>query len=356
LTAEKFCKFGDMKIQNISIKNYKSLVDLEINNPLPFTVFVGPNAAGKSNIFEAIDFFYHFIWQTRSETLELFGGADELTSKTGKDVSGFNIKIQSEGDKGAALFEIAAQHSNISLDVQPIRYSSESLILEEPQTLYHSQSSNKNLFSEYWKWQYFTRVFIKNKDIERFSHKNDQKLTASCDNLEKVLKRLLKDERKREDIIEWLQLFIPGFENLEIQSRDLTSDDRLFIYEKGTGQPFSSNLISTGTYNIITLLVAVYQSDEPQFLCIEEPENGIHPKVVKELVGFFREQCEKKGHYIWLITHSQTLIRELTPEEIIIVDKIDGKTRIKQIQGMKLFGLKMDDAFLTNSIGGGLPW
>jgi predicted ATPase len=151
-------------------------------------------------------------------------------------------------------------------------------------------------------------------------------------------------------------LLVPDFENLEIKSEELSGTDNLLIYEKGTDKPFSKNLISDGTFNIIALLTAVYQSDEPQFLCIEEPENGLNPKVVKELVGFFREQCKKKGHYIWLNTHSQTLVRELTTEEIILVDKTEGKTHIKQIQGMNLHGLPMDEALLTNAIGGGIPW
>ncbi|MDQ3112402.1 MAG: AAA family ATPase, partial [Bacteroidota bacterium] len=187
-------------------------------------------------------------------------------------------------------------------------------------------------------------------------YKDDKQLSTACGNLEKVLKRIFQDENKREEIIEWLQLLVPGFENLEIKSEELSGTDNLLIYEKGSDKPFPKNLISDGTYNIIALLTAVYQSDQPQFLCIEEPENGLNPKVVRELVSFFREQCRKKGHYIWLNTHSQTLIRELTTEEIILVDKIDGETRIKQIQGENLYGLPMDEALLTNAIGGGIPW
>lgn len=348
-----------MKIQHISVKNYKSLVDIEIDNPRPFTVFVGPNASGKSNIFEAIDFFYHFIWLTRAETLELFGGPDDLLSRLGK-ARGFNIKIQSEGDAHAAIFDISNQDSNISLDIQPTRHSDLvkfASIVEESAGYYQAKSSsNKQLFVEFWKWKFFTRVFIKNKDIQRLSFKTDQKLSSSCDNLEKVLKRLLKDERTKEEMIEWFRLLIPGFENIEVQSSDLSSNDRLLVYEEGTNKPFPSHLISDGTYNIIALLTAVYQSDEPQFLCIEEPENGLNPKVVKELVSFFREQCEEKGHYIWLNTHSQTLVSELTPEEVVLVDKKDGETKIKQLQGKNLHGLRMDEALLSGVLGGGIPW
>lgn len=54
----------------------------------------------------------------------------------------------------------------------------------------------------------------------------------------------------------------------------------MLIYEKGTNKSFNKNLISDGTFNILAILTAVYQKDEPQFLCIEEPENGLNPKVI----------------------------------------------------------------------------
>jgi AAA15 family ATPase/GTPase len=46
-----------LKIKSLHIKNFKSIVDLTINEQNPFTVFVGPNGSGKSNIFEALEFF-----------------------------------------------------------------------------------------------------------------------------------------------------------------------------------------------------------------------------------------------------------------------------------------------------------
>jgi len=82
----------------------------------------------------------------------------------------------------------------------------------------------------------------------------------------------------------------------------------------------------------------------------------LHPEAIKELVYFFREHCEKTGHYIWLTTHSQSLVSVLKPEEIIIVDKINGETRIKQFPDKNLHGLKMDEAWLSNVFNGGLPW
>ncbi|RZJ25994.1 MAG: ATP-binding protein, partial [Flavobacterium sp.] len=111
------------------------------------------------------------------------------------------------------------------------------------------------------------------------------------------------------------------------------------------------------TYNILAMLTAVYQSDDkPQFLCIEEPENGLHPQVAGELIDFFRIMCEERGHHIWLNTHSQSMIARLRPEEMVIVDKKKGATRTKQISKEDFKNWRMDEALLTNAFGGGLPW
>jgi len=44
-----------MRLKRLEIRNYKSLRDVVIE-PTPLPVLVGPNAAGKSNFADALDF------------------------------------------------------------------------------------------------------------------------------------------------------------------------------------------------------------------------------------------------------------------------------------------------------------
>ena len=200
----------------------------------------------------------------------------------------------------------------------------------------------------------FSRIFVGKRTGDNAKFLNHLRSDAS--NLDKILYRILKDEGKRDEIIELLQLFIPEFENIEFRRSQINGKAEMKLFEKFSSEPFDKALISDGTYNILALLAAVYQSDEPQFLCIEEPENGLHPEAIKELVGFFRTQCEDKGHYIWLNTHSQSLVSALQPHEVILVNKREGQTQIKQLKGKDLHGLGMDEAWLSNALGGGLTW
>jgi predicted ATPase len=167
---------------------------------------------------------------------------------------------------------------------------------------------------------------------------------------------IFENEAKRSDFIEWLRILIPEFKNIEIKKSNIDGSYDFLIYEKGSEKPFPRNLISDGTYNILSLMAAVYQNNQPQFLCIEEPENGLHPQAIELLVDFFREKCEEENHHIWLNTHSQTLVRCLEIDEIILVNKIDGATKAKQLTKDDEVDIRTDEAWLSNALGGGVLW
>lgn len=360
-----------MKLEKLHIKNYKSLVDLEIIKPNPFTVFAGPNGAGKSNIFEALEYFTSSIIYTdvatRLEPERLLNVSEifikgDLIEVIESEFGGHDNFVTRMSDSKAvdiALTGTINMHGSLVVD------SGSLLVDYDEDPIYFFANLPKNPFSdniELYKQFYheYSRIFIGNKKLDKlqvFKQNNlSKRLFTSADNLEKVLKRLLEDEIKREYITEYLEMFIPGLNRIEVNSNNRSGTNTLHVYEKGIDKPFTKDLISDGTYNILCLLTAVFQSDGPQFLCIEEPENGLNPYVVQEFVELCRLMCEDHGHYIWLNTHSQTLVRALREEELILVDKENGATKIKQFEKGAFHGLKADEAWLTNSLGAGIPW
>ena len=335
-----------MEIKNLKISNYKSIEHIELDNVNAFSVFVGANASGKSNIFEAIEFFnQHYITDNPFDVVRLFGKKDDILNRNNEQEIKIQFKISKEVKPLINLEFYNKNRVNFTSDF--VRKNTENGF-DEKLKKFNNQNLN-HLYN-------FTRLFVGNSKIKRNNYIDDLKLNADASNLELVLKRILKNEIIRTNFLEELNLLIPGFENIEIRSDELSGTDTLLIYEKATKKPFGKNLLSDGTYNIIALLTAVYQSEEPQFLCIEEPENGLNPFVAKEFVRIFRDACNDKGHFIWINTHSQSILSELKQQELIIVDKINGGTIAKQINDIDLQGMKMDEALFTNILGGGTPW
>jgi predicted ATPase len=317
-----------MKIKRLVIENFKSIERIELIEPNPFTVFVGPNGSGKSNIFEALEFVN--LSDKYVDPKSLFGGLENLQRRQNKS-SDFKFHID--------LDKVQINLTGFS-DTNPVDHSAS---LKDLTTVSDIKNQYLNRFS---------RLFVGNNRLLKIAINDNQRLSISAGNLEKVLKRVLSDDILKNEIFEWLELFIPEFKAVEIDERD-----ELHWFEEFAPNYFVKELISDGTYNILAMLTAVYQSDDkPQFLCIEEPENGLNPKVARELVDFFRTMCKERGHHIWLNTHSQSVVSRLSPDEIVVVEKKQGKTQTNQYKGRNFYGMRMDEAWLTNVLGGGLPW
>ena len=70
-----------MTIKQLKIKGFKSIGEITLESPNPFSVFVGANGAGKSNIFEALEFFNFCNIMDYHEAIKFFGNASDLINQ-----------------------------------------------------------------------------------------------------------------------------------------------------------------------------------------------------------------------------------------------------------------------------------
>jgi predicted ATPase len=361
-----------MRIKKLHIRNFKSLVDFELENLKPFCAFVGPNASGKSNIFEALE-FTNFIIKYINEAPSFFGGVKNLFSfKPIKITDTADLLLFDYEFANGIIIDTKAQIFNNEVNQNRLAglNSGGGLVngIRQLSSFFIRDLNKRNDFVQEWikggnnyddEFEQFadnfSRIFVGKSSLNRTPTINT-KLSPDASNLPQIIGAVFETEEKRNDFVEWLRILIPEFKNIEVKKSNIDESYDFFIYEKGSEKPFSRNLISDGTYNIIALMAAVYQSNEPQFLCIEEPENGLHPQAIELLVDFFREKCEEEGHHIWLNTHSQTLVRCLEIDEIILVNKVDGATHAKQLRKEDEVNIKTDEAWLSNALGGGVLW
>ena len=111
-----------MKIEKLTIDNFKSLNNFTLDNPNPFSVFVGANRAGKSNIFEALEFLnYKIIHQggfaqtnQYNEIDGLFGGYKNFVNvKRFKDDLSFSIKFENLNFSNFTRFGYENQETDV---------------------------------------------------------------------------------------------------------------------------------------------------------------------------------------------------------------------------------------------------
>ena len=100
------------------------------------------------------------------------------------------------------------------------------------------------------------------------------------------------------------------------------------------GQIYWADELSDGTLYFLALLAIIHQPNPPKLLMVEEPENGIHPRRIKELMDYFFEIAEKQGVQVIMTTHSTVVIDQFVdfPESVFVFDKTDQATTIKNLK------------------------
>lgn len=361
-----------MRIKKIHIQNFKSLVDFQLEDLKPFCAFLGPNASGKSNIFEALEFTNNIL-RYKFTASDFFGGKKNIFSFNSQKILNENFDVQKHQSfnyqfQDTVYISFFLEYERRSEQLSQIDFleDDEGIItldsvmdINKRKEFIATLEKGNNVYEgDYEQFiDNFSRIFVGNSKLVRINQPSpSSKLLSDGSNLSQIIGQIFQDENKREDFIEWLQILIPEFQNIEVKQSNIDGSFEFFIYEKSSNKPFPKYLISDGTYNILALMAAVYQNSQPQFLCIEEPENGLHPEAIELLVDFFKEKCEQEGHHIWLNTHSATLVRCLEIDEIILVNKINGETKARQLIKNDNVNIKTDEAWLSNALGGGVSW
>jgi predicted ATPase len=190
------------------------------------------------------------------------------------------------------------------------------------------------------------------------SNQDSSVLKSNSHNLASVLRRLEQDDHLRETILEWMETVVPSIQQIKTSLPKLAINTTISFKEQGT--QFPAHLMSDGTIYAFSLLVAVLDTPKYGLTLIEEPERGLHPQAIFELIDLIREQSSHSSP-IWMTTHSESVVRQLKLNELWLADKKNGLTQMKSaadgyLQQQDLAPLGVDEAWLSNLLGGGLPW
>jgi predicted ATPase len=113
--------------------------------------------------------------------------------------------------------------------------------------------------------------------------------------------------------------------------------------EKYFKNPINLSRMSDGELAFLALMSLILAPEElaPPLLCIEEPENHLHPRLLENLVNILSQRQTEMGpraFQVIITTHSPLLLDKLSIDDLIVFGKKEGATKATRVSSKK--GLK----------------
>jgi predicted ATPase len=366
-----------MKIESITIENFKVFKKIVVKNLPKMAVFLGTNGSGKSTFFDVFGFLSDALQNNITIALNKRGGFQEVISRgcdINKDFIKFEIKFRNHVDENEKTpvityyLEIGFEQGKAYINHESLKYrrgqygapwhfldfskgEGNAIINEEeygnegakaarrkqkvtnPDILaikglgqfeeFKAISSFRNLLE---KW------YISNFKIENGKNVSDtglsSHLSVNGDNLAQVTKYMYDYHRELfNKILKKLPRRISGINKVDAKE---TEDGRIILkfQDQNFQDPFIARYVSDGTIKMFAYMILLHDPEPHPLLCIEEPENFLHPDLLLQLCEEIREYSEKGGQ-VFVSSHSPDFVNGLTIEELFFLEKENGYTTIK---------------------------
>lgn len=300
-------------IESVQFKNFKVLCDTEL--PLGrFTLIVGPNGSGKSTAIQA---------------LKMAGSPSQYN---------YN-QVVTAGLNGIVEFTINwSEKSKTLLQWHPGGTGGVGFVDSQGAPLPKSDRQ-RNLIIQ---WLNGVRIYsLDPKQIAReMPLTPEAELQPDGSNLVIVLDRLRDQHLERFDSLnEALGQWIPEFDRILFETPQ--QGNRAFLLRTRKGHyKIPATELSQGTLLALAMLTLAYLPDPPSVVCLEEPDRGLHPRLLRDVQDAlyrlaYPENFGESREPVQVIatTHSPyflDLYRD-HPEEVVIAEKTEQGTQFKRL-------------------------
>lgn len=333
------------QLSRLVVKGYKSIAECDIELK-PLNIMIGPNGAGKSNLIS----FFKMIQQMLEGNLQRYvskqGGPDALLHFGRKKTEHM-------------VAEIYFGNNGYKFSLEPTQ---DNRLMFSKENFWWNRRGNWNINSGHFESDVesqkgrtliyeYTVPAMKSWRVYHFHDTSDTALVKQLHgindnaylrpdarNLAAFL-YLLKDQHPTHytRIVKTIQLVAPFFGDFYLRPQPDSKDQiELEWTEKGEDVPFKAHQLSDGTLRFICLATVFLQpvSLQPETILVDEPELGLHPYAITVLASLIRAASQEKQ--VIVSTQSVELLNEFDADDVIVVDRDEGKSTFKRLNKKEL--------------------
>jgi len=357
-------------MRSVRIQGYRPFRDFSARLG-PIEVLVGANGSGKSSLFEFLRFLrdglyddippevvsgsigqqvFHlpgsekFWWSVEVDFSQRFPirYQGQVMGPVGRTHVSFErvVTAPPEGTK-PYLFMNVKERQGLIQDEASKRLKPQDVLLPRPNQLALSIATNPALVTlynlrEYMRgWRFYSSFNIANHKIRKSVPTEQQPvLHEDAGNLSALLHYLYTEHQAIFDELQThIRSAVPGFRALRVKARGGPGEVIAFWQEEGVEGDLSLADLSDGILRLICWMVLCLQPDPPPLVCIDEPDQGVHPRTLPVLAGLCEEASERTQ--LLLATHSSYFLTQFDISRIAVLRKENGEAKFLKPQDSK---------------------
>lgn len=332
-------------LTSLRIQNFRSIRDASVKLG-QVNLFIGPNNSGKSNFLKGIEFAAKSIegYKITQTEFDQIITRESIRERTAEPIHPVLKKLQDIqlDATSQSISPLVTPHNTITIrrngDVNANHshnFTTEESLIKfknnvEPSAIEIFSNDAlfrlKRLLSDTLVYKPDPARFTTTDTIE-FAEKFDssgQNITNFLFNLSQNHKEIFaKLEKDFKDCVGSLS-------RVATPANPLVKGQLKLKFFDPQGNSYWVEEVSEGVLYFLALLCIIHQPDPPKLLLLEEPEKGIHPRRIKEVMDFIFELARLRDIQIILTSHSPYVVDHFAdiPECISVFDRVDGETVI----------------------------
>lgn len=302
-------------ISKMSIHNFKCLRDVTIDLER-FTVFVGPNASGKSSILQGLDLLCR---STHLQVMNLEGEFEQAKSRGSRDH--IELTVESGGKR--------CRYRSASHGAAPDPPHGPAYLQQGPwsrEGLGVAFNNNPEGWGP-WNPTNSDHLFLPVSELLRLEATKLASPAPAGDPTvmapdgtglhSALLSMAINDPDSWQNLQTDLRQVIPSIRRLRHMKMMAQNQPTPLLFDTAGADSLLADQVSEGTLLVLGLLAALYASGRPSLILLDDLDRGLHPRAQKELTSLLRRLMTTNADLqIIATTHSPYMLDCMEANEV----------------------------------------